>query len=292
MKGDYMNERKLHVIKVAHQLFINKGFHTTSIQDILDASGISKGTFYNYFSSKNELFKEVFTSLYVDLEKEREAILNGKDRTSLDPFIQQMEFQLRKNRANRVLPLFEEAFFSKDEELKQFITGVQIKTINWVFNRFIDIFGEQKKAYLLDGAIMFMGLLHQNLRYEALAHGKNDNLQLVVQFTVDKIVHIIEESYRTKSQLFEPELINNWIPKDQNKHENLRRRLREEIETLKGKLGENEMKYVELVEFIEDELIDAKKPRKFLIESTLNTLDKHFPSSELQELKKVIIEFM
>lgn len=287
-----MNERKLHVIKVAHQLFINKGFHTTSIQDILNASGISKGTFYNYFSSKNELFKEVFTSLYVDLEKEREAILNGKDRTSLDPFIQQMEFQLRKNRANRVLPLFEEAFFSKDEELKQFITGVQIKTINWVFNRFIDIFGEQKKAYLLDGAIMFMGLLHQNLRYEALAHGKNDNLQLVVQFTVDKIVHIIEESFRTKSQLFEPELINNWIPKDQNKHENLRRRLREEIETLKGKLGENEMKYVELVEFIEDELIDAKKPRKFLIESTLNTLEKHFPSSELQELKKVIIEFM
>lgn len=287
-----MNERKLHVIKVAHQLFVNKGFHTTSIQDILDASGISKGTFYNYFSSKNELFKEVFTSLYVDLEKEREAILYGKDRTSLDPFIQQMEFQLRKNRANRVLPLFEEAFFSKDEELKQFITGVQIKTINWVFNRFIDIFGEQKKAYLLDGAIMFMGLLHQNLRYEALAHGKNDNLQLVVQFTVDKIVHIIEESFRTKSQLFEPELINNWIPKDQNKQENLRRRLREEIETLKGKLGENEMKYVELVEFIEDELIDAKKPRKFLIESTLNTLEKHFPSSELQELKKVIIEFM
>ncbi|QGS69069.1 TetR family transcriptional regulator [Oceanobacillus sp. 143] len=51
-KGDVMNDKKKNVVKVAHQLFIEKGFQSTSIQDILDVSGISKGTFYKYFHLK------------------------------------------------------------------------------------------------------------------------------------------------------------------------------------------------------------------------------------------------
>ena len=46
-----MNDRKQHVVHMAHQLFINKGVQSTSVQDIFEYSGISKGTFYNYFSS-------------------------------------------------------------------------------------------------------------------------------------------------------------------------------------------------------------------------------------------------
>ncbi|SIC20615.1 Uncharacterised protein [Mycobacteroides abscessus subsp. abscessus] len=34
-KGDFMNDRKQHVIKMAHQLFIDKGFQATSIQDMM-----------------------------------------------------------------------------------------------------------------------------------------------------------------------------------------------------------------------------------------------------------------
>ncbi|MGA9287974.1 MAG: helix-turn-helix domain-containing protein, partial [Anaerobacillus sp.] len=63
-----MNDRKQHVIKMAHQLFIDRGFQATSIQDILDYSGISKGTFYNYFSSKNELLIALFKALYGSME--------------------------------------------------------------------------------------------------------------------------------------------------------------------------------------------------------------------------------
>lgn len=55
-----MNKRKMHVIDTARELFIKHGYHATSIQDILEASGISKGSFYNYFSTKSELFQSVF----------------------------------------------------------------------------------------------------------------------------------------------------------------------------------------------------------------------------------------
>ena len=35
-------------------LFEQKGFAETSIQDIVDSLGVTKGTFYYYFASKEE----------------------------------------------------------------------------------------------------------------------------------------------------------------------------------------------------------------------------------------------
>lgn len=90
-----MKDRKQHVIKMAHQLFIDKGFQATSIQDILDYSGIAKGTFYNYFSSKNELLIALFTTLYKQMEKERNDLLIGQDPSDIEIFIKQMEAAAR-----------------------------------------------------------------------------------------------------------------------------------------------------------------------------------------------------
>ena len=48
--------------KIVHEslkLFSLKGFLSTSIHDILEATGSSKGGFYNHFSSKEDLFFKV-----------------------------------------------------------------------------------------------------------------------------------------------------------------------------------------------------------------------------------------
>ena len=42
------------IIKQGVQLFREKGYHNTGINDILERCQISKGTFYNYFKSKEE----------------------------------------------------------------------------------------------------------------------------------------------------------------------------------------------------------------------------------------------
>jgi AcrR family transcriptional regulator len=43
----------------AERLFRTKGYADTSIQDILDATGASRGAFYHYFGSKGELLEAV-----------------------------------------------------------------------------------------------------------------------------------------------------------------------------------------------------------------------------------------
>ncbi len=47
--------KKEHIINKAIEFFSNNGFTGTRIDDITDALGIAKGTFYLYFKSKKEL---------------------------------------------------------------------------------------------------------------------------------------------------------------------------------------------------------------------------------------------
>ena len=49
--------RRTEILDVAQQLFYTKGYEQTSIQDLLTAVGIAKGTFYHYFDSKQALLQ-------------------------------------------------------------------------------------------------------------------------------------------------------------------------------------------------------------------------------------------
>jgi TetR/AcrR family transcriptional repressor of nem operon len=50
---------KARIVHESLKLFSLKGFLSTSIQEILEATGSSKGGFYNHFSSKEDLFFNV-----------------------------------------------------------------------------------------------------------------------------------------------------------------------------------------------------------------------------------------
>ncbi|MDX8360222.1 MULTISPECIES: TetR/AcrR family transcriptional regulator [Bacillaceae] len=60
-------------------LFEKKGFTETSIQDIVDALGVTKGTFYYYFSSKEQLLMDIHLH-YIDdlLQHQLEILVDNK----------------------------------------------------------------------------------------------------------------------------------------------------------------------------------------------------------------------
>ena len=55
------DERKNEIIDTASHIFAQKGYDKTSVNDILNAIGIAKGTFYHYFKSKEEVLDAVIT---------------------------------------------------------------------------------------------------------------------------------------------------------------------------------------------------------------------------------------
>ncbi|MBE9530214.1 MAG: TetR/AcrR family transcriptional regulator, partial [Proteobacteria bacterium] len=54
------NEKKNQIIEAAAQIFAKNGFSGTIMAEIAHCAGIGKGTIYEYFKSKEELFFAVF----------------------------------------------------------------------------------------------------------------------------------------------------------------------------------------------------------------------------------------
>ncbi|HLO58417.1 MAG TPA: helix-turn-helix domain-containing protein [Bacteroidales bacterium] len=56
-----MNETKEHILRTSLLLFLQKSYRDVTMREIVEKTGMSKGAFYHYFTSKEELFKEIVT---------------------------------------------------------------------------------------------------------------------------------------------------------------------------------------------------------------------------------------
>jgi AcrR family transcriptional regulator len=59
--------RRAAVLDAARTVFSQKGYHATSIDDLIEAAGIARGTFYLYFESKRAIFDELLEQLFATI---------------------------------------------------------------------------------------------------------------------------------------------------------------------------------------------------------------------------------
>ena len=79
-----MSNKKADIFNYGRELFSSKGFKDTNVSDITKMAGIGVGTFYNYYSSKEELFLEIYIKENEDLKKRMvESIDLNDDPVSL-----------------------------------------------------------------------------------------------------------------------------------------------------------------------------------------------------------------
>ncbi|RDU24920.1 TetR/AcrR family transcriptional regulator [Anaerosacchariphilus polymeriproducens] len=74
-----MLEKKNEILKSARELFSEKGFKDTNISEITKKAGMATGTFYNYYSSKDKIFMDIFLEENVKLKKEIMEKINVND---------------------------------------------------------------------------------------------------------------------------------------------------------------------------------------------------------------------
>ena len=76
--------RPSELTEAALGLFVEKGFAATRLEDVATRAGVSKGTLYLYFDSKEALFKAVIEEGIVPVVAEGEAIAAGHDGSAFD----------------------------------------------------------------------------------------------------------------------------------------------------------------------------------------------------------------
>lgn len=74
------NQKRQDILNSARALFKNNGFYNTKMEDISIAAGVGKGTLYEYFKNKQDIFDEVCIE-FVDLIIDNIKYICGKNNT-------------------------------------------------------------------------------------------------------------------------------------------------------------------------------------------------------------------
>ena len=72
------------ILAAALELFVERGFAATRLEDVAQRAGVSKGTVYLYFDGKEELFKAVVRSGIVRAIEEAEQTVAGYEGSSAE----------------------------------------------------------------------------------------------------------------------------------------------------------------------------------------------------------------
>jgi AcrR family transcriptional regulator len=76
------DDRPAEILAAALDCFAERGFAATRLDDIAARAGVTRGTLYLYFPSKEELFKAVIRQRLLPILAHGEALLAGSDEPS------------------------------------------------------------------------------------------------------------------------------------------------------------------------------------------------------------------
>ncbi|CAH0294708.1 TetR/AcrR family transcriptional regulator [Priestia megaterium] len=290
-----MNQKQLDILGHTHQLFMEKGYVDTSVQDILERSGISKGTFYKYFSSKSELLLSLLSSLQESLILQREKVAIEYKGDNQKVFEEQIIFMLNFAEQNKIPEMIESTLILNEIKTFQYIEELKTATFNWIYERLQQIFPSKTFPYLFDGAVLLEGMLNNIFKMNKALNYPLP-IEQIVRYCMKRIEEIVIEVAEQKEQLFNPSVYSAVFNEKTESHfsTELTRVTAKLKRVIENKLTneEEQKKSLEFVTFISDELLqNDTEPRTFIIQSSLLSLEKIntlAQTKELEEYKEVI----
>lgn len=290
-----MNQKQLDILEHTHQLFMEKGYVDTSVQDILERSGISKGTFYKYFSSKSELLISLLSSLQESLILQRERVAIDYKGDNQKIFEEQMIFMLNFAEQNKIPEMIESTLVLNEVKTFYYIEELKAATFNWIYERLQQIFSSETSPYLFDGAVLLEGMLNNMFKMNKALNYPLP-IEQIVRYCMKRTEEIVIEVAEQKEQLFNPSVYSAVFNEKSESHfsTELTRVTAKLKRVIENKLTNEEerKKSLEFVTFISDELLqNDTEPRTFIIQSSLLSLEKINTLArikELEEYKEVI----
>ena len=196
-----MDDKQRHIANSALRLFIQKGTEPTSLQDVFESANISKGTFYNYFSSKDELILGIIKETYAKIRQEVEEVLFGKLVSDPAIFQKQLETYLTQIHAYNLYDLMRSIRQGQNRKLRKLIFIEEQKDIEWMAKRLVETKGEDIEVYSYEAMTLYYGML-QTIVISYNVKQKPIEFKRVIQLTFRYLELILSEMKESKQTLF------------------------------------------------------------------------------------------
>ena len=129
----------------------------------------------------------------------RHEILHGNDPSDEQVLIEQIIVMMQINKEQNLISVFEGIFQSNDTELRDALMRNRLLEVEWLSNRFIDIFGEQARPYTLELSVLFFGMVHHLSMSYRTFYGNSADVKKIVTIALRNIKVILPEMIKTNS---------------------------------------------------------------------------------------------
>lgn len=205
-----MNKRKQALLEHALSLFVEKGIAKTSIQEIIDRSGISKGTFYNYFSSKIDCISAILEQARYDATMKRSELMIGKNIQDRDIFIEQISVLTAINTERGLNVVFEEMLYSGDKELKKLMLKYRINEVQWLATRLDEIFNFTLREKSIEIATIFLGILQNLVFMKRAIHQQDLNASKLCSVSLSYVECLVPYILENNTTVLDVNLLNQF----------------------------------------------------------------------------------
>lgn len=263
-----MNEKKEKIIKASIQLFAKKGFSSTTIQEIADECGISKGAFYLHFKSKEQLFNRAF-EYYIDtamqgIEKVRKENQHLAPREIFQKQITE-QFQHFAENKDFIILILSENIIPENQQIKKYSKTVKKQLSDEIQISILTTYGQEIDPYITDLSVMIQGIIQSYVQVLLLQDQMQLSFDQLSSFILDRIDDLVQGMLRSKTK----PILNRTIWEDEAPSAIS---LLEELQLLKldHLLSDDTLVSIEVIE----EELAKDEPRKPVIQGMLTNLDK------------------
>lgn len=287
-----MKEKKQRIIKSAKEVFQKQGYLKTFVQDMVDAAGISKGTFYNYFTSKEELAIVIFKQEYSVLHQRLEYTM-AQDGAKKDNFTECLKIIIHFYTENGEILNITFSQTMIDDDFNAFLQNVRLKNMEWVKYQLLEVYGEETKPYINDITMLLSGMAAM---YVFASGSKNVNTGLIeraIPYVVRRLDALVKDILESGEIVFTEADTENLVPDQTMIRKKRLAKLREALEELNVGIenadiaDSDKWQYKESMNALVGEINNNEAPRDFMVQGTLLYLKQHVPASLTKEVNKL-----
>ncbi|MGN7359224.1 TetR/AcrR family transcriptional regulator [Paenibacillus sp. SAF-054] len=293
--SEKLADKKKQILKTALQLFSTQGISSTSMQEIAEYCGMSKGSLYLHFKSKEELEQSIY--LYCEgmvrdsvMQVEQEHLLTPKEQ--LHKQVEVLLNRLVELREFAIMQLRDQHTSGKKLQPDDCLREKHITALNWFLNKLATIYGPEVQPYGIDLTLFVSGMLGGYIRM-LMIPGLPLNIRRMAEHLIMLLDDVVASTVRGgREPLIATQVWSEWLDKYMVDAGNPRHPLMV-TKQMKDKLKEIGMDKeqqefaLESIQIIEKELLDID-PRKAILTGMMSNLEQIPELSPLsRELKDI-----
>ncbi|WP_049683271.1 TetR/AcrR family transcriptional regulator [Peribacillus loiseleuriae] len=276
-----MDGKKLEIIPIAMRLFSEKGYESTTVDEIAKESGMAKGSFYKHFNSKEDLLLEIFIQMPKQVKTGLTKIYSNEYASTHEKLLDFISMSLENILSNQVhllIDLFFKLPVFKNKEMAIEAQKIEFEFNIWLKEFLLDLYGEQVKIYIWDLVSLLKALMFQYIhlcrrqKLEIASEKLAVFIATVFDIVIEGLLERKPESVLNKDWTeLEMVFADNESPRLKgHRIQLLLKKMTSTVSDIKKDAADQE-EYLKTISLLEEEQ-KQRKPKSFLLKALIHYL--------------------